>query len=131
MRGLRNCHPERSEAKSRDNSKRCVTTGSESIRHAETYSLDGCKIVDLDSFYDEVSADILPGVPWGRNLDAFNDILRGGFGTPEDGFVLQWASSAVSRKALGPELFDELVEIVRDHGRGGKQSGSRIELRLE
>jgi RNAse (barnase) inhibitor barstar len=98
---------------------------------AETYSLDGGKIVDLDSFYDEVSAEILPGVQWGRNRDACDDILRGGFGTPEDGFVLQWVSSAVSREALGPELFDELVEIVRDRGPGGEQSGSRIELRLE
>jgi len=50
---------------------------------------------------------------------AFGDILRGGFGTP------------VSREALGPELFDELVEIVRDHEPGGEQSGSRIEPRLE
>jgi hypothetical protein len=35
------------------------------------------------------------------NLDAFNDILRGGFGTPEHGFVLRWLRSDQSREALG------------------------------
>ena len=97
----------------------------------ETCSLDGGKIVSLDSFYDEVSAKVLPGIQWGRNLDAFNDILRGGFGTPKDGFVLLWTASAASRAALGPALFDTLVEIVRGHGSGGQQSGDRVELRLE
>jgi hypothetical protein len=37
----------------------------------------------------------------GRNLDAFNDILRGGFGTPEGGFILRWANSAISAERLG------------------------------
>jgi RNAse (barnase) inhibitor barstar len=95
------------------------------------YSLDGDKIVDLESFNDEVSSKLLPGVDWGRDRDAFNDILRGGFGTPDDGFVLEWTSSAESRAALGPALFDELIEIVQDHGVGGEQSGDRVELRLE
>lgn len=36
----------------------------------------------------------------GPKLDAFNDILRGGFGTPEGGFVLRWARSEISRKNL-------------------------------
>jgi hypothetical protein len=44
---------------------------------------------------------LIPGVEWGRNLDAFNDILRGGFGTPERGFVLRWLNSGSSREALG------------------------------
>src|SRR5262245_51356353 len=42
-------------------------------------------------------------------LDAFNDILRGGFGTPEGGFVLRWKNSAVSRERLGyPETVRQL-----------------------
>lgn len=41
--------------------------------------------------------------PWGRNFDAFNDVLRGGFGTPERGFVLLWTNSERSREALGYE----------------------------
>jgi hypothetical protein len=40
-------------------------------------------------------------MPWQGNLDGFNDFLRGGFGTPDTGFVLIWRGSAVSRERLG------------------------------
>jgi hypothetical protein len=40
---------------------------------------------------------------WRGNLDAFNDLLRGGFGTPENGWVLRWLNSESSRAALGYE----------------------------
>jgi RNAse (barnase) inhibitor barstar len=63
--------------------------------------IDGRNVVSLESFYDEVERVLIPGASWGRNLDAFNDILRGGFGTPEGGFVLRWTHSDRSRKALG------------------------------
>src|SRR4051794_12295523 len=39
---------------------------------------------------------------FGRNLDAFADCPRGGFGTPEDGdFVVVWRNHQHSRNALG------------------------------
>jgi RNAse (barnase) inhibitor barstar len=65
------------------------------------YELDGNKFDTLDEFYDEVSRVLIPGAQWGRNLDAFNDILRGGFGTPNEGFKLIWKNAARSRKKLG------------------------------
>ncbi|AJC80176.1 barnase inhibitor-like domain-containing protein [Rhizobium etli bv. phaseoli str. IE4803] len=65
------------------------------------YILDGSKITSLEAFYDQVSERLIPSAYWGRNLDAFNDILRGGFGTPEGGFVLRWTHSEVSRRNLG------------------------------
>jgi len=64
------------------------------------YILDGSKITSLEAFYDQVSEVLIPDTYWGNNLDAFNDILRGGFGTPEEGFVLRWTHSEVSRKNL-------------------------------
>lgn len=73
------------------------------------YVLDGSKITSLETFYDQVSEKIIPGANWGRSLDAFNDILRGGFGTPEGGFVLRWTHSAVSRTNLSyPETVRQL-----------------------
>ena len=64
--------------------------------------LDGARFETLEGFYDEVERALLsPGAKWGRNLDAFNDVLRGGFGTPEDGFTLRWVNAARSRRALG------------------------------
>lgn len=64
------------------------------------FELDGTAFSGLNGFYDEVSRKLIPGATWGRNLDAFNDILRGGFGTPEGGFTLRWKSSIVSREHL-------------------------------
>lgn len=67
----------------------------------KTYEIDGRDFSTLEAFYGVVSRALIPGVSWGRNLDAFNDILRGGFGTPAGGFVLVWERSALSRERLG------------------------------
>jgi RNAse (barnase) inhibitor barstar len=64
------------------------------------YVIDGGRMGSLDEFYDEISRVLIPGQEWGRNLDAFNDVLRSGFGTPERGFTLRWTNSAVSRATL-------------------------------
>jgi len=65
------------------------------------YEIDGNNFSTLEEFWDEISRVLIPDVYWGRNLDAFNDILRGGFGTPEEGFILVWKNSSVSREKLG------------------------------
>ncbi|WP_238017273.1 barstar family protein [Dactylosporangium sp. AC04546] len=111
--------------------------------------IDGADFSDFDGFAREFSK-LLAGHTWRGNLDAFNDILSGGFGTPDNGFVLRWRHADRSRAALGyeatiarlegllrtahpsnhpairarierarlstgPTLFDELVDIIRDH----------------
>lgn len=79
-----------------------------------TLRIDGARFHDHAGFMEEVSRLLQPDVSWGRNLDAFNDILRGGFGTPEGGFVLEWLHSDVSREALGfPETVRWLEEKLR------------------
>jgi len=69
--------------------------------HPIRLELDGLRITTLEQFYDEVSRTLIPHAPWGRNLDAFNDILRGGFGTPDQGFDLVWRHHATAREHLG------------------------------
>jgi hypothetical protein len=44
---------------------------------------------------------LLEDFKWNGSLDAFNDILRGGCGTPDGGFELRWLNSTRSRQALG------------------------------
>jgi RNAse (barnase) inhibitor barstar len=66
-----------------------------------TLEIDGTRFDTLEGFYDEVSRQLIPGSDWGRNLDAFDDILHGGFGTPEGGFVLVWRHHDSSRASLG------------------------------
>jgi hypothetical protein len=64
------------------------------------FEIDGRDFTTLEEFYDVVSRVLIPGAEWGCNLDAFNDILRGGFGTPEGGFVLRRVNSNLSRERL-------------------------------
>ncbi len=68
-------------------------------------TIDGNSFSNLDGFYVEVERKLTRGLDWsiGRNLDAFNDVLRGGFGLHEYGEPLEliWQSSSKSEKDLG------------------------------
>jgi RNAse (barnase) inhibitor barstar len=64
--------------------------------------IDANEFRDLEGFAKHFSEVALRGRHrWNGNLDAFNDILRGGFGTPKDGFTLVWRHSAISKERLG------------------------------
>ncbi|MBB2750205.1 UNVERIFIED_ORG: RNAse (barnase) inhibitor barstar [Rhizobium aethiopicum] len=130
------------------------------------YIIDGSRITSLESFFDGISCVLIPGAYWGRNLDAFNDILRGGFGTPAEGFTIRWSHSAVSRErlsypetvrqlerrlqrchpsnqdgvsreiadahaAVGPTVFDWLIDTIRIHCPGGREAADNVRLVLE
>jgi len=64
-------------------------------------TIDGVGFTDLEGFFDHFQRRAPLGAEWGHNLNAFNDVLRGGFGTPEGGFVLVWQHHALSRQRLG------------------------------
>jgi hypothetical protein len=126
--------------------------------------IDGACFSDFDGFAREFSR-LLCHWTWNGSLDALNDILRGGFGTPGNGWVLKWVNSELSRAALGyeatirrleqtrqachsshhaditarinnarrgagPTLFDDIVEIIRDHGPGGDEPEDGLVLKL-
>lgn len=65
------------------------------------YEIDGNKFSTLEEFWDEIHRVLIPDEYWGRNLVAFSDILSGGFGTPEEGFILVWKNSTLSKQRLG------------------------------
>jgi RNAse (barnase) inhibitor barstar len=69
--------------------------------------LDGDQIDNLSTFYDEVENKLTRDLGWsmGRNLDAFNDVLRGGFGVHDydEPIQLIWQHSGKSSVALGWE----------------------------
>lgn len=65
-----------------------------------TFEIDGARCTSLEAFYAELDRS-LGLADWGHNLDAFNDILRGGFGTPGGGFVLLWTNAREARTNLG------------------------------
>jgi RNAse (barnase) inhibitor barstar len=65
------------------------------------YTILGDKIRSLESFYKVIGREVNgKGGYFGKNLDAFIDCLRGGFGTPKE-FILRWENSEKSRIALG------------------------------
>jgi hypothetical protein len=63
-------------------------------------TVQGAAFDDFEGFVLEFSQH-LDDFEWHGSLDAFNDILRGGCGTPGGGFEIQWVNSARSRLALG------------------------------
>ena len=71
------------------------------MSHKKIYKIDGVRFTTLEEFYEEISNVLIPGADWGKNLDAFNDILRGGFGTPEEGYTIRWLNSEISKQHLG------------------------------
>lgn len=91
-------------------------------------TIDGTRFDDFAGFAREFSA-LLDNHTWHGHPDAFNDILSGGFGTPEDGYVLRWLASQRSRELLGAQ-FEEVVATIRGHGPGGARSESRVCLEL-
>ncbi|MGH3727681.1 MAG: barstar family protein [Micromonosporaceae bacterium] len=128
------------------------------------YVIDGATFDDFGGFSREFSK-LLDGWQWNGNLDAFNDIMRGGFGTPDGGWVFRWLNSDRSRRVLGheaavqrleailpkihptnrdkferrlaaarrsegPTLFDQIVEIIREHGPGGGEAEDGVVLDL-
>jgi RNAse (barnase) inhibitor barstar len=77
----------------------------------QIYEIDGQRFATLDGFYEEIDRVLVRNVSWDRNLGAFNDILRGGFGTPDEGFAIKWRNSSLSRQRLG---YEETVCVHED-----------------
>ncbi|MCK6557443.1 barstar family protein [Candidatus Binatia bacterium] len=66
----------------------------------QVVEIDGAQFSTLEEFFAHF-AERAGTAGWGTNLDAFNDVLRGGFGTPDAGFILRWKNHALSRERLG------------------------------
>ncbi len=67
--------------------------------------IDGNNFRTLDEFYDEVVKKITVGFEkgFGRNLAAYNDVLRGGFRVHEyeEPIRIKWTNSNKSKRDLG------------------------------
>ena len=95
------------------------------------YIIEGGHVETLAGLWDELDRVMLHGIEWGHNLDAFNDVLRGGFGTPPEGFELIWRNHDLSRQKLGNEQFATVLEIIGNHTGDEQERGHRVVLRLE
>ena len=86
------------------------------------YEIDGSESSTLAEFANHFTRQLTLETDWRGNLDAFNDILHGGFGTPHDGFVLVWKNSLASKRALG---YQETIKWLDD--RAGNCHPSNVE----
>jgi RNAse (barnase) inhibitor barstar len=68
------------------------------------FVIDGENFSTTKEFFNEIER-VMRVTDWGRNLDAFNDVLRGGFGDipMSTNYTIVWRNSQVSRKRLGHE----------------------------
>jgi RNAse (barnase) inhibitor barstar len=82
---------------------------SDTLMSKPVFEIDGRNFDTFAGFVGEVTKSLSLD-SWGQNLDAFNDILRGGFGTPQGGFVLRWINSERSRVALGYDATVKYLE---------------------
>ena len=82
---------------------------------SQTIIIDGNSFSSLDTFYDEVEKILTHNIEFktGRNLDAFNDLLRGGFGIHEyeKPIKIIWKNSLKSKKDLS---FDETIKYLNN-----------------
>ncbi|HMI09668.1 MAG TPA: barstar family protein [Candidatus Saccharimonadales bacterium] len=82
-----------------------------------TIEIDGNSFQDINGFYDEIHKKLCPDLEgFGRNLDALNDVLRGGFGVHEYGKPLEliWKNSQKSKTELG-DTYSVIMDIIRSH----------------
>lgn len=70
-----------------------------------TVRLDGTRMQDITSFYEEIDRALMVGVDWrlGPSLDALDDLLYGGYGTlhGHDAARIVWTDHAHAATALG------------------------------
>ena len=80
--------------------------------------IDGNNFGTILEFYDEVENKFTKGLDCkiGRNLNAFNDVLTGGFGVHEyeEQIKIKWINADKSKTELG-ELFDAIIDITLGH----------------
>ncbi|KRE57464.1 barstar family protein [Paenibacillus sp. Soil750] len=81
---------------------------------SKTFIIDGSKISNFEDFCSEFSDVVLSGKHrWHGNLDAFNDILSGGFGEIEgdEALTIFLKNSSTLKESLG---YTETVKLLEE-----------------
>jgi RNAse (barnase) inhibitor barstar len=79
--------------------------------------INGSNISDAETFFNEIDNVLTKDLDWetGHNLNAFNDLLMGGFGVTdyEESFILIWKDYC--KTTLEKELLNMIIEIIKEH----------------
>ncbi|MHA1156919.1 MAG: barstar family protein [Candidatus Heimdallarchaeota archaeon] len=82
------------------------------------FTISGRNINSIEEFHDEVQNVLCPKFSgYGRNWNAFNDILRGGFGPFEldEKIIIIFKNKRNVRKRLGENFLVKLTRLVEKH----------------
>jgi len=96
------------------------------------FILDGKNMTSVENFYREVQRIVCPDFQkMGRNLHAFRDVLRGGFGAFEEGETIHlWIIHQKHMKAhLKAEFVNSVFRIVEESDNVLLQKGNPLEDR--
>ena len=103
----------------------------ENIKRYE-YIIDGNEFNNMDEFYKYVDKTFSDGEEPCRNLDAFIDFLRGGFGKHNynEPIKITWVNNEKSKKDLGyPEIINVLKKrLVKCHPSNKDKIQKEIEM---
>jgi len=80
------------------------------------FIINGKEFEDLKGFYNAIGSQLTENNNWGKNWNALNDILYGGFIKTEycEPFKLIWKNSALSEERLGQD-YKEIVSLIKGH----------------
>jgi len=85
----------------------------------KTIIIDGNNFSDLETFFDEIDRVLTKDLTWktGHNMNAFNDLLLGGFGVYEyeEPVKIVWINFKKSEGLLGKPLTGDLKKYITDH----------------
>ena len=80
------------------------------------FIIDGDNFEDMEGFFSEIDRVFTKNLTWktGHNLDAFNDLLRGGFGIHEYGepILIFWKNFSKSKNDFGYAATVKHYEII-------------------
>lgn len=67
---------------------------------SQIFVIDGRDFSTLEEFYRAIGDTLIPGLEWGKNLDALNDILCWPISQTRETYTLVWKNAKLSRKRL-------------------------------
>jgi RNAse (barnase) inhibitor barstar len=80
------------------------------------YVFDGNKFNSPKTFFKYSEGILTYELSWetGRNLNAFNDLLHGGFGRHDAGEIIKvkWINMGKSRKKLNSDFYEALIDVL-------------------
>ena len=84
----------------------------------KVFILDGNKFSNIEGFYNEIDNLLTKDIDFktGHNLNALNDLLRGGFNVHElnEPITIKWINYNKSKKDLGDKTILKILEIMLD-----------------